>query len=263
MKLSLRKSVVFGSLAGALALVTASVALADAAGGGTRGHSKHHGGHREGLLGAALRLESLTPEQRSSIEALIQERRSASVPVRQAEARVLTELAQQVERANLDANALSPSLSAERSAAAAYGTIDKDLLARLHAVLTPSQRGALVDELVAHRAADTRDARRAPAERREGGEARLALTKDQKDAIRANLSATREPASEVREHHAERRAALESFRGESFDPSALVGVQVRGERAERLAQAMVPVLTPAQRASLAGELRGRAARAGS
>ena len=57
-----------------------------------------------------------------------------------------------------------------------------------------------------------------------------------------------------------RRQALEAFRGDSFDASALARVEHRGERVEKIAQAMVPVLTPAQRATLARGLRAHAAR---
>jgi Spy/CpxP family protein refolding chaperone len=262
MKLSIRRAVVFASLAGTLALAPAGVALADA--GNDAAHAKHHGGHREGLIGASLRLESLTPDQRSSIEQLVAERRAASVPVRQADARVLTELAQQVEQAHVDPDALAQSLSAERSAAVARGTVDKDTLGRLHALLTPAQRGQLVDELTARRAPE---GARTSRERFEHGGSRLGLTQEQEATIRANLGASREPAGDAREHaranHAALHAALESFRGETFDPSALVRIEVPGEHAERLARAMTPVLTPAQRASFAGELRNRATRAAS
>ena len=84
------------SLAGAVALVPAGVAYAQQ--GGSSAHQGHHKGHRGGLVGAALKLDSLTPAQRTAIEQLVQTRKTAEVPVRQADAQVLTVLAQQVER---------------------------------------------------------------------------------------------------------------------------------------------------------------------
>ena len=88
----------------ALALLPAGVALADdggsqapQAGAIDGGHHGRHG-HRQGLVGKALRLDSLTPAQRSTIEGLVRTQRSAWTPVRQADAAVLTQLAQGVER---------------------------------------------------------------------------------------------------------------------------------------------------------------------
>jgi hypothetical protein len=52
---------------------------------------------------------------------------------------------------------------------------------------------------------------------------------------------------------------LQAFRGDSFDATAFVRAHDRGERIEKLAAAAVPVLTPAQRATLADQLRRRAA----
>jgi Spy/CpxP family protein refolding chaperone len=258
MKLSLRKTVVFASLASAMALVPAGIAFANNE--APQGHAKHHRGHREGLIGDALRLGSLTAAQRSSIEQLVQDRRAANVPVRQADARVLTELAQQVEQAKVDPGALQASLGAEQSAAAARGAVDRDTLAGLHALLTPAQRNELVDAIEAAHANHHHEKTEAHAAgRNEGGRGQLGLTEDQRNAIRANLQAE---GTSKGENRGERRAALESFRGDAFDPSALVGVRSPGEHAEKLAQAMVPVLTPAQRATFASHLRARAAREG-
>jgi Spy/CpxP family protein refolding chaperone len=257
MKLSLRRTVLYASLAGALAVVPAGIALANE---GSQGHARHHREHREGLMGDALRLGSLTPEQRSSVDELMKERRAANVPVRQADARVLTELAQQVEQAKVDPGALETTLNAEKGAAVARGAVDKDTLVKLHALLTPAQRNELVDQLEAAHANHRHQRADAHEGERSGAGGKLGLTAEQRTAIRANLKAEGTPKGE---HHGELRAALESFRGDAFDPSALVAVESGGERTEKLAQAMVPVLTPAQRATFASHLRARAAREGS
>jgi len=62
------------SLAGAVALVPAGVALAQQTSASQPGG--HHG-HRMGLVGQALALDSLTPAQRTAIEQLVQTRRTA------------------------------------------------------------------------------------------------------------------------------------------------------------------------------------------
>jgi Spy/CpxP family protein refolding chaperone len=257
MKLSLRKVVTFVSLASTLALLPSAVALADQ-GGEHAGH--HRGGHREGLVGAALKLDSLTPEQRSSIEQLVQARRDAGAAVRHADARVLDELAQQVEQAKIDTGALEPGLSAERSAAVTESAVEKDTLTRLHAVLTPAQRAQVVDALEAQGSRKAAHGGGHRGEHPEGG-GKLGLTPEQKTQIRANLRAEAPaPGERTKTPHnpGQWRTAIESFRGDAFDAASLVHVEARGEHAEKLATAMVPVLSPGQRATFAGELRARA-----
>jgi Spy/CpxP family protein refolding chaperone len=244
------------SLAGSLALVAGAVAYAqDAQAPGKIGdHKGHHGDHRGGLLRAALKLDSITAEQRASIEKLKQERRTAGVPVRQADAQVLTVLAQQVEQAKIDPQGLAPSLSAEQSAAAAETNVERDTLNQLHSILSTAQRNQLVDRIEAARATHEQ------AESHEGGKGRfgfgLGLTPEQQASIRANLHAEA-PAKDAATKGA-RAAMLDAFRTDSFNASAFVNVRSPGERMERLAQAMVPVLNPSQRATFANHLRMRA-----
>ena len=254
----IKKLVTFSTLAGTLALLPAGVAFAeDAQPQEQHGHGHRHGGHHQGLLGAALKLDSLTAEQRSQIVELAGQRRAAGAPVRQADAQVLTVLAQQVEAAKVDDAALAPSLAAERNAAAAELQVDRAVLARLHGVLTPAQRGELVDAVEARGVEERGE--NAGKEHVRGG--KLGLSDQQKAQVHANLEASRGQIQrpEAREH---RRAALESFRGDAFDAAALAQVDRRAERQTRVTEAMIPVLTPDQRATLATELRNRAAKAG-
>src|SRR5580704_2482000 len=113
----IRRVVMFTSLAGALALLPGAVAMANESAAGE--HAKHGHGHHGGLMSAALKLDNLSADQRSQIERLEAQRKAANVPVRQADARVLTELAHQVEQAKIDRDGLKSSLSAEESAAQA------------------------------------------------------------------------------------------------------------------------------------------------
>jgi hypothetical protein len=102
-------------ISSAAALVPAGVAFAQhAADTGSRGW---HRGQREGLLGAALRLDWLRPAHRTAIEQLEQTRRTADMPVREADAQLLTVLAHQVEQASIDRSALAPAMTARESAA--------------------------------------------------------------------------------------------------------------------------------------------------
>jgi Spy/CpxP family protein refolding chaperone len=231
---------------GTLAVVPARMAYAEEA----QGQAHHHHGHRQGVLGAALKIGSLTPQQRSAIEGLIQQDRAARAPVRQADAPVLEVLAHQVEQASIDPQGLAPTLDVEKAAEATEVVVQRSSLNSLHGLLTPAQRAQLVDGIEAHRHARHGGA--------DGGSGRehdhgLGLTAAQRTQIAANLRAEI-PAGQG----TKMRAMLEAFRGETFDASAFVTNVAPGERAERLAQAMLPVLTPAQRAILAARLRARA-----
>jgi Spy/CpxP family protein refolding chaperone len=258
----IRNLVTFGALAGACLVLPAGNAFAQPQ--QPKAHEGDHGRHRRGgLLGEALALDSLSPEQRAEITRLVDQRRAASAPVRAATAKTMTELAQQIEQASIDAQALAPSLSVERNAEVAEAAVERDALGRLHAVLTPAQRSELVARLEAEHAQE-RAGRDRPRRGNFGMGAKLGLTDEQRAEIASNLRAaelgTRAPHAP--RPSAERgREALESFRGDGFDPAAMVHTASRGAGLERLAAASVPVLTPAQRATLASELRARASRA--
>jgi Spy/CpxP family protein refolding chaperone len=219
------------SLTSAIALLPLSVALADdgsqaAVAGDMDGGEHAHHGHRHGLVGKAVRLESLTPAQRSTVEGLAQTERATWVPVRQANAAVLTQLAQGVERGAVDRDALAPELRARGTAAAAARTATQEVRSQLQAALTPAQW----TEITSHRGRPDGGARGEGADQRK--EARITrfaqklnLTQAQTQTIEATLAA---------EHG-----------------HGLVG----------LVAAAAPVLTPVQRAELAGHLRLRASHA--
>lgn len=267
MKLSLRSVFSFVTIATAMSLVPAAAfaqegpAQQPVAGK----HFRHHrGGHKAGLVGAALELDSLTPAQRTQIESLVQARKAASVPVRQANAQVLTVLAQQVEDGKVDEQALAPSVAAERAASMGATRVDQITLAQLHSILTPAQREQLVDGMEARMASMKEhrgEGRRFQGKGRgEGGAAmgKLGLSPEQKAQIKANLEASR-PASPPRGEKGARKVALESFKGDAFNPAAMGHAGNPGMREVRLTTAMIPVLTPNQRATVATHLRTRAA----
>ena len=260
--------VTLASISGAVALVPAGVAFAQQAGDASA-PSKHHG-HREGLIGAALKLDSLTPAQRTSIEQLVQTRRTAEVPVRQADAQVLTALAQQVEQASIDRNALAPLVTARDSAAVAARTADLDTVQKLHDILTPAQRGQLVDGIEAHFAGASGGAGEGhgPGHGRLGMIAKkLGITDQQKAQILANLRAENPSRGDAGAHpdfRAQGKAWLDSFRSDTFTASTAganipQGAGGRAEHLENLLTAAVPVLTSSQRSELATHLRSRAA----
>ena len=251
------------SIISAVAVVPVGAAFAQDAATAQQDHPR---AHRAGLFAAALQLNSLTANQRTAIEGLKAQRRASTGPVRAANAQVLTILAQEVEQGSVDPQALAPALSVEHNAAAAESAAEETAMKQLHALLTPAQRGQLVDAVEASAGQAPGDRQGAHhAHRMEAWGARLGLTPEQKAKIAANLAS--EPADQKggaadggnRAQGGARRQALESFRGDSFDAAALVRVEHRGDRVEKIARAMVPVLTPAQRATWASGLRSRAA----
>jgi Spy/CpxP family protein refolding chaperone len=261
--------VTLASLAGAVALVPAGVAYAQQA---TSSHEGHHKGHRAGLIGDALKLDSLTAAQRAAIEQLAQTRRTAEIPVRQADAQVLTVLAQQVEQAAINRSALAPTVSARETAAVAARGVDLDTVQKLHDLLTPAQRGQLVDAAEAQFQAHAGGWQKGDGGAGRGGHLaeiakKLGLTDQQKAQIATNLRAERQAEGTPSSHPDLRgagKAWLESFRGDTFNASASAPnlpqmIEHRANRMEDLLTAAVPVLTPAQRAELASHLRARAA----
>jgi Spy/CpxP family protein refolding chaperone len=258
-------------LSGAAALVPTGVAFAQQ-GADAAPPGRHHG-HREGLLGAALKLDSLTPAQRTAIEQLEDVRRTAETPVRQADAQLLTVLAQQVEQAAINRSALAPTLTARESAAVAARTTDLDTVQKLHELLTPAQRGQLVDaaevRFKTHEASWTSDGKagRGGFGHLEEMAERLGLTDQQKAQILANLRAEHPASPDGGAHpnvHGAGNAWLESFRGDTFNATAAIAnlpqrIERRANHMENLLAAAVPVLSPAQRAQLATHLRTRAA----
>lgn len=214
MKLSIRRLITVASVVGGLAVLSGGMALADD--GQSQPHARaHHAQHAKhaGMLEQAQKLDGLSADQNARIEQLETQRHAAAAPVRQANAKLLADLAAQVDGAKVDKGALQPDLSAEQQAMQGSKNADVVTLDALHVLLTPAQRNQLVDRM--------------------------------------------ESASAKNE---QRRQALETFRGDSFDASAFVHVRAPGERVVRIAEQKVPQMTQEQRTRFAEHLRARATR---
>lgn len=217
MKLSIRRLITVASVVGGLAVLSGGVALADDAQAQQQTHAHAHMKHA-GLLQEAQKLDGLSADQVQRISELKGQRHTAAQPVRQADAKLLTDLAAQVDSAKVDRDALQTDLTAEQQAAQGEKNADAATLTALHGLLTAEQRGQLVD--------------------------RIESASTKSDSAKAE----------------QRRQALESFRGDSFDASTIVRVRVPGERAVRVAEAKVPNMTAEQRAHFSEHLRARATR---
>jgi Spy/CpxP family protein refolding chaperone len=275
MKQWMRTFLIATSVVGALALIPGGIVLADQAStSGAASARSSWGHHPGGLIDAALKLESLTPAQRATIEPLRAERTAATTPAREAHSQLLTALAAQVEQAKIDEAALAPSLNAVETADLTAGAELRGLVTRLHAALTPAQRSELVDEIEAGHRRGPGHGRHGPGDGggHEGpawGGDRLGLTAAQKAQVAVALRAAvgdggaeGRPGGERARGQGgplgERAKALESFRGDAFDASNLEPPMPHGKFVVKLAEAMLPILSPAQRSMLAQELRERA-----
>ena len=192
------KVVTVASVVGALAVGVGGVALANEQNARrAREHDKRHHG---GLVQAALKLDSLKPEQRSQIEQIevaTQGGRGARAPGQ----RGGPHRAREAGRAGSHRpRRPQGSLTVEEAAAQAARNVDVNTLVQLHGLLSAQQRNQLVDGL----------------------EARI-------------------PAGKPRPEH------LESFRGDTFDASAMTKVHVPAEHAIAMAEKKVPSMSPGQR----------------
>lgn len=256
------------SASAALKAPDAPAAEADAAPAdherGRRHVRRHHGGP-DFLVMAALHEDiNLTGEQRSTIEALVKQKRSNVRPPRDNAHGAA--LASAIRAGRIDVSALQkrPDDAAmkERMAASA------NALAMLHKTLIPEQRAALVDALVAkHAAGPKARAGRPDREQRKGGGFKhgdfkhrgfkhggfkhgprgpmgllegIGLTEAQRAQIEAKLDAQRPTAADRDANHAamkarfetmkkEREAKLQTFKQPSFDAIAFVTPPARAE----------------------------------
>jgi len=258
------------TIAGTLALVSAGAVFAQTPGSADPTAPANHAPRHRGLIGRALELDSLSPAQRTAIEQLAQESRTARAPVRQADAQLLTSLATQVESGTIDRQALGPALQARQSAALSAQVAGRDAIQKLHDLLTAAQRTALIDSIESSADRPERDGG-ARAGMFDRIAVRLGLTSAQRQQIAANLSAERQGRAKATAPdrvslRQARETWLESFRSDSFHVGsaapdrARAAMDRRVERTQDLLQAAVPVLTPAQRAQVASRLRARAAR---
>ncbi|HVR60271.1 MAG TPA: Spy/CpxP family protein refolding chaperone [Polyangia bacterium] len=238
-------------------------------------HHRYH--HHAGLsMFVALSLQTLgaPPEQRPALEKIRADLRAAMKPARDADASLLTTLADALVAPTPAPDAVGVNsavarvVAANASAQAAYA----DALNQLHATLTPEQRAVLADKVDAHfavwqreNAAETDPAKSRTSRHVDTLAADLGLSAEQTAQISAALASER-PGEPPADHPgaAERmRAFGAAFRAPTFDARTLPAnphlVGWGAAHLARVVEVMRPVLTPEQRALLAQRLRDHAA----
>ncbi len=256
-----------GRSAQSMPAATAESSRDDDAAAGLMEHHRHH--HHGGVtLFIAMSLDTLgvSPDQRAAVEAVRTDLHARMELARAAEQNVVATLADGLAAGSIDAAKVDLALARLTAAAGAIPDAAADALNRLHDVLTPSQRDALVDKVQAHWAVWQEE------NADETGLARLRedveLTPDQVDRIRAAFAAGMRSAPRLdREGIAlHLRAFGDAFRNEKFDARMLTTASAAnaqlvgwgGGQVAHFVEAVSPLLTPEQRATLARELREHA-----
>jgi Spy/CpxP family protein refolding chaperone len=222
------------------------------------------------LAGDALGDVPLTASQRAAIEQLATAAEARHAGTRAARKELVTAVAAQVQAGQLDRAALQPKIDALVAVLKAAQPADRAGFEQLHALLTADQRTAFVDALearVSERIGQVRH--KHPLEQWAED---LGLTSDQrsqiKDAMKQQRQATGAPGhdgapwEEAKEHGAKVMAAFkqERFVMDEVSPAADVAAKAQkmSDHMLGLAQVVLPVLTPQQRAIAAQKLREKA-----
>jgi Spy/CpxP family protein refolding chaperone len=220
------------------------------------------------MLERALATLELTADQRATINELITAAQTRHAPMLAARRDLLQAVAAQVEDGRINRVALQPKIDALKAAFKTAMPADRAAVEQLHGILDAKQRAALVDSLQAHK-------KNWLGRHHEGGRhlgrifSELNLTDEQQQQVRESMQALR-PAHKSGQHRAMKAGhaqLLEAFKGDTFTmpelPPAPDGVDRGGPMADRvtkMAETLLPVLTPAQRTTLAATIRARAER---
>jgi Spy/CpxP family protein refolding chaperone len=252
--------------------VAAASEAASEAKPGPKGHEGKFGhGRGHELFLAALHNLDLSAEQRKTIEGAVEKLGRGDHEGMKALGKTLADgvRAGKIDEAAVKAKAAElEKHAAERHAALTAA------LETLHETLTPKQREALVahieERMQKHAGAGNHDKHENHAKHGRGKHGPMAfllhgldLRDDQRAKIDAALDAARpeKPADDMKARHEEmrarRKAALEAFRSEKFDPAALLPekntTQPFGHMPGALG-AIVPILDAEQREALADKL---------
>jgi Spy/CpxP family protein refolding chaperone len=260
------------SSATAPALAPTSTHAADV----TEHHRHHHHGGVTMFIAMSLDTLGVSPEQRAAVDKIEADLYARMEPARAAEQGVLETLADGIAAGTIDSAKVSAELAELATASGGIHDASADALNQLHAALTPEQRSTLVDKVEAHWALwQHANGDEAPAgglprgTHLEALTAELALTPDQVEKIKANVSAATsgspvKPDPQKIEAHLQAFGA--AFKSDTFDARSLAtgaaaNAHLASWGATRMAiffESVNPVLTPDQRAKLAEKVHEHA-----
>lgn len=256
---------------GALAIPTvASAGPAQTEQVGTTTQAVH--GARERMFERALDQVQLRQDQKDAIDRLRSEAEQRQAPVQQARSALMVKVADQLESASGKVNRceLKSEIGAVASAVARVRPADRKAFEQLHQILDEGQRADFVDALKREVATARKAHQPGPIVDKMGKE--LGLTADQKDSLKriiTGLKEIREAEPAFDQHRDTWNKILEAFKTDNFNldevaPMGDVQANVTEKIEGRLwaAEAIIPVLTPQQRATAAKRLRSRAQHVG-
>jgi Spy/CpxP family protein refolding chaperone len=260
-------------------------------------HRMMHGGGTMGLIGMSLKDLDLTADQKTKVEAIKADLKTKMEPVRAAGKELAGVLADGVAAGAVDRAKADAAIEKLGQAAEAFHAASQDSTQQLHDLLTPAQRTALMDKVIAragkwHESHGDAHGHQGPPSGPPAGHMGamkdLGLTDDQKAKIRDNMKAMGGggggqggggggghgpgggPGSDQHDHKEladHLQAFAVAFKGDTFDAKAQAasGGRAAGHMARfgathmaRFLEAAAPVLTPEQRTKLSASIRDHA-----
>ncbi len=233
-------------------------------------HRHHHHGGVTLLIAMSLDTLGVSPEQKPAVERVRGNLLGRMDAARTAEQGLLGTLADGLAAGAIDPAKVDAAVAALAIAAATSHEASADALNELHAILTPSERAALVDKVEAHWSV-WQKANAEEGDRLVQLTEDLDLAPDQVDKIRAIRAGQGQggralPGLESQQISAHVRAFSDAFRSATFDAKALADggaatAHMAGWGAAHMArfvESVMPVLTAEQRGKLAQLLRSHA-----
>jgi Spy/CpxP family protein refolding chaperone len=236
-------------------------------------HRHHHHGGVTKFIAMSLDTLGVDDAKRPQLEKLQSDLHAQMAPAREAEKDVLRVLAEGVAAGTVDKAKVDAAIAKLTTAADAVHAASLETLNKLHAILSPAERAALVDKVEAHwevwRQVNHEEA---PGGRERGGRLaklteEVSLTPDQVTKISAALKtalAGHPVKLDSQKGEAHVHAFAAAFAGDSFDAKSVTS-SANGDLASRGATRMAlfyetvtPLLTPEQRTKLAEELQEHA-----
>jgi Spy/CpxP family protein refolding chaperone len=218
------------------------------------------------LVADALSDVPLRADQRTEIEQMASDASARHAQAKTVHAQLAEAIASQIEAGAIDRTALQPKIDATADALAASRPLDRAAFERLHALLTPEQRGQFVDAMETHGKAMHHA--HGMHGRMEQWATDLKLTDDQRTQIgaivKAQFAAHKEEMKEAHEGHAHGHEMIESFKNDQMAPApAAVDTRARANKMAdgflSIATQVLPLLTPQQRTLAAAKIREHAA----
>ncbi len=249
----------------------AAAADQDGAAKELRNHHRHH--HHGGVamfIHMAIDTLGVSADKKVQLEKLQTDLHAKMAPSREAGRAVLTILADGVAAGKIDDGKLSAALAKQDAAAGAVHAATIDTLNKLHDLLSPAERAALVDKVKAHVAVWKKANAEEHGNKEKGGHLaalteELGLTADQADKISAALKKDAPPKPDHTAIDAHIKAFEAAFVADKFDAKTLTTADAANKsiskngsaRIARFYKIVTPLLTPEQRTKLAENIRER------